>query len=230
MKTLVILLAFLISSPLLMQAQDQVIDQDRDQTRLMMVDGELLQIKDRDQVRLQDKITLNDGTVLSPNGRYVTSAGKKLRLRDGECLDMNGVKYNNEYQYRSMVRQENKGMSQEQMTERNKNRTHFIAMDGHVYRVRNQEQQKVQHQMILNNGMKINPDGTYQMRDQRQLRLKDGECLNLDGQKFQNIMQQRKMVMHKNMNANKNLNKVKMQRKVQKSGKKTNSTNKRGNN
>jgi hypothetical protein len=32
------------------------INQDQDQDRLMLVDGDVLQIKDRDQIRLQDKI------------------------------------------------------------------------------------------------------------------------------------------------------------------------------
>jgi hypothetical protein len=32
----------------------------------------------------------------------------RLRLRNGECLDMNGVKYSNEYQYRSKIKKENK--------------------------------------------------------------------------------------------------------------------------
>jgi hypothetical protein len=38
--------------------------------------------------------------------------GDRLRLRDGECLDMNGVKYSNEYQYRSKIKQENKNLTE----------------------------------------------------------------------------------------------------------------------
>jgi hypothetical protein len=36
--------------------------------------------------------------------------GDRLRLRNG-CLDMNGVKYSNEYQYRSKIKQENKNLT-----------------------------------------------------------------------------------------------------------------------
>jgi hypothetical protein len=74
--------------------------QDQDQDRLMLVDGDVLQIRDRDQIRLQDKIILTDGTTVNPDGTF-QKRGDRLRLRDGECLDMNGVKYSNEYQYRS---------------------------------------------------------------------------------------------------------------------------------
>ncbi|RKS53922.1 hypothetical protein BC962_2189 [Gillisia mitskevichiae] len=230
MKNLLILLVLLVFNPV-MNAQDQIKDQDRDKTRLMMVDGDLLQIRDRDQVQLKDNVTLNDGTVLSPNGSYGTREGEKLRLRDGECLDMDGVKYNNEYQYRFKVMQENKGLSQEQIRERNEKRTQFVAMDGQIFQIRNQEQNRLQNEMALGNGTRINPDGTYQTRDQKQLRLKDGECLNLDGQKYQNILQHRKMVMQKNMNQQKNINKPQMQPKVQKNvQKKTTAVKKKGNN
>jgi preprotein translocase subunit SecD len=60
-------------------------------------------------------------------------------------------------------------------------------------------------QINLADGSTVNPDGTYQTRDRKQLKLHDGECLNLDGQKFQNLHQQRKMMVQKNMQANKKM-------------------------
>jgi hypothetical protein len=44
---------------------DQDQDQDQKQDRLMLVDGDVLQIRDRDQIRLQDKIILTDGTTVN---------------------------------------------------------------------------------------------------------------------------------------------------------------------
>ena len=215
MKKLLILGLFLFFCSVQMNAQDKIQDQDRDQTRLMMVDGDLLQIRDRDQVQLKDKTTLADGTVLSANGRYVTRDGQRMRLRDGECLDGDGVKYNNEYQYRYKIMQENKGLSQEQMGERNQNRVHYVAMDGKVYRVNNAAQNRVQQQLKLSNGMTMNPDGTYGDMNQNQMRLRDGECLNMNGQKYQSMLQQRKMMMQKQnmVNKNMNMNKKNMQKK-----------------
>jgi hypothetical protein len=40
------------------------------QDRLMLVDGDVLQIRDRDQIRLQDKIILTDGTTVNPDGTF----------------------------------------------------------------------------------------------------------------------------------------------------------------
>lgn len=211
MKKLLILSFLLAVSSVTLKAQDQIKDQDRDQTRLMMVDGDLLQIRDRDQTQLKDKITLEDGTILSPNGRYVTRDGEKLRLRDGELLDNDGIKYNNEYQYRYKIMKENAGLSQQQMRERNENRIHYIAMDGNVFRIRNMEQNRIENQLSLNNGMKINPDGTYQDRNKNQLRLRDGECLSLDGMKYQNALQVRRMMTQKQNMSIQNMNKKNMQ-------------------
>jgi hypothetical protein len=40
----------------------------------MLVDGDVLQIRDRDQIRLQDKIILTDGTTVNPDGTFEKGA------------------------------------------------------------------------------------------------------------------------------------------------------------
>jgi hypothetical protein len=51
---------------------------------------------------------------------------------------MNGVKYSNEYQYRSKIKQEKQNLTQSQMMERNQKRSHLTVIDGNVYQIRNQ--------------------------------------------------------------------------------------------
>jgi hypothetical protein len=58
-----------------------------------------------------------------------------LRLRDGECLDMNGVKYSNEYQYRSKIKQENKNLTKPD--DGAQKRSHLTVIDGNVYQIKN---------------------------------------------------------------------------------------------
>ena len=53
----------------------------------------------------------------------------------------------------------------------------------------------------------MNPDGSYQNAQQKQLRLQDGECINMDGAKFKNMYLHRKMMVQKNMKANKMMKK-----------------------
>ena len=55
---------------------------------------------------------------------------------------MDGVKYRNEYQYRYKVQQENKGLTQVQIQERNQNRVHYMLANGEMIRVRNQSQKQ----------------------------------------------------------------------------------------
>ncbi|MEJ2161882.1 MAG: hypothetical protein P8X60_00760 [Robiginitalea sp.] len=73
MKLGMILAVFALIGTSALVAQDR--DQDRDQTReqLMLVDGEVLQIRDREQIRLNEPITLNDGTVVNPDGTFMTN-------------------------------------------------------------------------------------------------------------------------------------------------------------
>ena len=194
-----VLMAFGITT---LNSQERDRDQDtyHDQDRFILVDGDILQIRDRDQIRLKDALTLNDGTTMKPNGTYQTRDRKQWRLKDGECLDMDGIKYRNEYQYRFKVKQENIGLSQAQFQERNKNRTQLMLIDGDVYQIRNQIQNQLHQQLNFANGGSINTDGKYMTRDLQQLHLLDGECLDMDGNKFKNTYTHRKMKMRAKKN------------------------------
>ncbi|NNL00664.1 MAG: hypothetical protein HKP39_00170, partial [Eudoraea sp.] len=144
-------------------------------------------------------------SVVSPDGTYETSDGSRLKLKNGECLDGDGIKYRNEYQYRYKVGQENKGLTQDQIRERNQNRVQYSLVDGEMYLVRNQSQHRLEESLDLGNGVVVNPDGSFQTRDQKRLQLKDGQCLNTDGQMFSNMYQYRKMILQKNMAPNKKM-------------------------
>ncbi len=206
MKKVVVFLIFVVFATTGLTAQELDRDriQDQDRTNLTMVNGEMLQLRDRAEVRLRERVTLNDGTVVSPNGNYTTKGGKQLKLKKGECLDNDGVKYRNEYQYRYKIQQENKGLAQAQIQERNQNRIHYVSMDGEMLQVRNQMQERLQTSMTLKDGTVVNPDGTYQNRDRKQLRLQDGECLNMDGQLHQNQFQYRQNLVQTQGNMRKN--------------------------
>jgi len=188
-----------------MNAQDQDQDQlrDRDRDRLMMVDGDLLRIRDRDQIRLNDELLLADGTIVQPNGVYETLDGKRLRLKDGECLDMDGVFYRNEYQYRYKIQRENIGLSENQIQNRNQNRWQLMFLDGNVYQIQNQIQERVQDQYKLDNGEYVSADGRYMNQDRQQLRLRDGECLDMDGNAYQNTYMHRVRTIKMDKNINK---------------------------
>jgi len=197
MKKMLIFIAFVVfgTTAIVAQERDQDRIQDQDRTKLVMVNGEMLEVRERSHMRLQDKKKLNDGTIVSSDGTYTTRDQERLRLKDGQCLDMDGVMYRNEYQYRYKIQQENRGLTQAQIQERNQNRVHYILVDGEMFQIRNQSQNRLQQQRNLNNGTVVNPDGTYQTRDRKQLQLKDGECLNMDGQMYKNTYQHRKMVV-----------------------------------
>ena len=216
MKKLAMFLIIIVFGTLGLVAQekDQIKNQDRDRDRIMMLDGEVLQIRDRDQIRLQNKITLNDGTVVNPDGTYVTRNKEKFRLRDGSCIDMDGILYRNEYQYQYKIKNENKGLSEAQIQERTQNRYHIMNIDGQLYQIKNQSQNKLKKQHKLSNRVIVNPDGSYTNRDGQQVHLRDGEVLNMDGQMFKNTYMHRKTVAQKNMNANKTMKPKKVQTKV----------------
>ncbi|WP_272024000.1 DUF6799 domain-containing protein [Olleya namhaensis] len=217
MKKVILAIAFVVLGTTAMIAQDKDQDRVQDQDRLMLVDGDVLQIRDQDQIRLKDKKTLNDGTTVNADGSYLTRDRDRLRLKDGECLDSDGIKYRNEYQYRYKIQQENKGLTKSQIQERNQNRVHYTLMDGEMFQIKNQSQNRIQSQLKLNDGSIVNADGTYQTRDRKQLRLQEGECLSMDGQMFKNTNKYRKM----------NLKKIMLNKRIQKKPKTQKMTNKK---
>lgn len=207
MKRILVLLALLVLGSIALKAQERDQDrvQDQDRTKLVMVNGEMLEIRERAEMRLREKQTLSDGSVVAPDGTYETSDGSRLKLKNGECLDGDGIKYRNEYQYRHKVSQENKGLTQDQIRERNQNRVYYTMVDGEMFLVRNQSQRRLEESLDLGNGVVVNPDGSFQTRDQKRLRLHDGQCLNEDGQMFSNMYQYRKMKLQKNISPNKKM-------------------------
>jgi len=48
---------------------------------------------------------------------------------------------------------------------------HLMFQDGKMYQIRNQEQIQLQTQLKLQNGCLVNPDGSYQLQNQKQLVL-----------------------------------------------------------
>lgn len=207
-KTIGLMLLAMAAATLNAQDRDRDRIQDQDRTKLVAVDGEMLQLRDRAEIHLREQQTLSDGTVLYPNGNYEAPDGKRYRLRDGECLDGDGIMYRNEYQYRNKVQKENAGLNAEQVRMRNQNRVHYTFMDGNVYQIRNQEQVRLETATRLENGTTVFPDGTYQMRNQDRVRLQDGECLGVDGELFRNMYQMRKqLIQRKQIQAKKMLKK-----------------------
>ena len=196
------------------QNQDQNQEQNQEQVRIVKIDGDVLQIRDRNQNRLQNRITLKDGTIVYPDGRYQTRDRVMLRLQDGSCLDMDGILYRNEYQYRYKIQQENKGLSAEQLRLKYQNQFHVMMVDGEMYQIKNQSQNMIREQMRLGNGVVVNPDGTYQNRERKQLRLQDGEALNMDGEMYKNTYMHRKMTAQKNMMTKKVMSKKVIQKKT----------------
>jgi hypothetical protein len=198
MKTRLIWLGLLLISSLGVLAQERDRDriQDQNQTKILALNGTLLQVRDHAELRLQDRQTLSDGTVIQPNGRYTAPNGKRYRLAEGECLDGDGALYRNEYQYRHKIEQENAGLSQAQMQQRNQQRLHYTLVDGNVYQIRHQEQIRLQDQLRLENGTTVFPDGSYQLENQERKRLENGACLDPSGQIFRNTyMFQKQLIL-----------------------------------
>jgi hypothetical protein len=56
---------------------------------------------------------------------------------------------------------------------------------------------QMQHDMTLKNGTVIKPDGSYQLKNGKQLSLRNGQCMDMNGRKYRSeAMLQRKTQMN----------------------------------
>ena len=197
MKNLLYLLLFclFIQGTLASQSKQAPMGQDDYRTFLMQVDGDVLYIRQRAQKRLLNAVELDDGSVLNPDGLYQTTDRKKFQLYDGECIDNEGIKYRDEHQYIYKLKKENKLLSQAQIRERNQNRHHFVLVGGEVFQIQNLSQNKVIKQLVLENGMVVGPNGSYEVTGTQPKYLKNGECLSSDGGFYKNPYQLRRALI-----------------------------------
>lgn len=118
------------------------------------------------------------------------------------------------------LRQRDLSKTQLQKRDRIHQEEHLMLMDGKLYRMQNGVRSQVQSQVQLRNDGTINPDGSYQLKDMERMQLRNGECLDLDGNRYHNqkMFNQRHMMKQREMMQNNNLNKQKKQPKQSQTG------------
>lgn len=134
-------------------------------------DGNLYQIRDGEQVRVTERVALRNGGYLSTDGSYQFQNQPSIRLRQGQSLDEEGNLFQTEAEYRNHTRLRLEANEAE----------HFEFRNGTMYRIQHETQSQLRGQHALQNGMMINPDGSYQERERERLQLRDGECIDADG-------------------------------------------------
>lgn len=77
--------------------------------------------------------------------------------------------------------------------DRDQLRQHLLYEDGTLYAIndpdRDQDRDQVRDRIHLNDGTVVNPDGSYQTSTGKQLRLRDGQCLDMEGNVYRNQSQ-----------------------------------------
>ncbi len=176
MKKWIIFSALLFSGMGFISAQDQDRDRMRDQDHLMYQDGVVYQVHDQDRIQLKEQLRLRDGTVVNPDGSYQIRDREQKRLADGSCMDMDGNVFATQAEFQERLRSRNQANLQE----------HLIYQNGQMFRVKNQVKTPEAGPVKFKNGATVDPAGYYQIRKGDRIRLHDGECLDMDGNRFHN--------------------------------------------
>jgi len=88
----------------------------------------------------------------------------------------------------------------EQKTQQNAvvKKEHMMMKDGKMVHNMDGKEMQMQNDMQLKNGTTIHPDGTYQLKNGKQLHLRDGQCMDMNGRKYnsQGMMQRQMQGKH----------------------------------
>ena len=61
---------------------------------------------------------------------------------------------------------------------------HFVVQKGQMYQMKNKEKTQLKDKYVLQNGSILYPDGNLQIRDGKRLQLRDGECMDMQGNRY----------------------------------------------
>lgn len=136
--------------------------------------GNMYRLQEGTEARLQQQFSLQNGMNVFPDGSFQLSERDRLQLRDGEFLDGEGNVYASQEQFRHEAHLRLQASNQE----------HFIYQNGQMYQFMNWEQTPLRQRLTLENGLVVSPDGTYRLKNRRQQKLGDGECLDPDGNRY----------------------------------------------
>ena len=81
---------------------------------------------------------------------------------------------------------------------------HLMCQDGQLYQWQQGERKQIQNQVKLKNGTVCNPDGTCQLQNGNTIRMRNGECMDMAGNRFMNQRKfnQNRMMNQQQMNRN----------------------------
>jgi hypothetical protein len=87
---------------------------------------------------------------------------------------------------------------------------HLMLLNGKLYKMQYGVRTQVGNQFQLRNGGIANPDGSYQLKNAALMQLHNGECLDLNGNLYQNqnMFGRRQMMGQPKMMQNKKIGKT----------------------
>jgi len=96
------------------------------------------------------------------------------------------------------ARDRDRDQDKTQLRDRIHQEDHLMLLDGQLYRVQKGNRMQVKESFRLKNGTMINPDGSYQSQNQQRLQMRDGECMDMNGNRYLNQQKFNKGKMMKN--------------------------------
>lgn len=67
-----------------------------------------------------------------------------------------------------------------------KNGEYLVVEEGKAYKVQNKEKIQLKEKYMFKNGTAVNPDGKLEMKNGKKIQLKEGQVVDIEGNKYKN--------------------------------------------
>jgi len=151
-------------------------------------DGTMYHVQNQKKNQITKRIQLPGGLEIYPEGYKQAGEENPIQPDHGECIDAEGRLYESQNQF-----QQNALIRLMALYTR-----HFLFQNGNSWQIENGEKLLIRNRFIMQNGLVVNPDGTFKFGNLKKIKLKEGECLDPDGTLFrtQQQFQQHRITLH----------------------------------
>lgn len=146
---------------------------------VVMKNGVVMKVEDGEMTILDDDMTMGNGTKITSDGTWTKSDGTEKVLEEGQHIDMSG---------NMTTMDDHKDNDMDNMGKMNHNKSDdkshcdgVVMQNGQMMKVKNGETTTLDEDMTMSNGTIIYRDGKYTDKDGKELRLQEGEHMDMSG-------------------------------------------------
>jgi len=137
-------------------------------------EGNMYHVQNMKKNQVTTRFRLESGLEIYPKGYTLAGDENQIQPAHGECIDREGNTFKSKNLFQQNVLLRLVALNQ----------CHFLFQNGKFWQIENGEKLLVRNRIIMQNGLVVNPDGTFKFGNLNKIKLREDECVDPDGNLF----------------------------------------------